>query len=323
MGGERRGISSLSEKFKQIDIYIPNIDEQTGLLHVCCDKNEESTDWLINFIEMHSRPADLSEWQDKQFAITICKIVKEKVLETKPARMLIDAIAARFADQRESFRDRAAILSTALFKRDEFNIKKLRSFKEFEELLDIKAYKTECKEKEDEYVGGLYVENDLMGCDAPHSPIFIQNATAILKQHENINEMKMVHLEFENIIRRTSPRTLQRCSDGIFTELMNLNTPKLYDLQFKSLAILIKSVPHYFTKILDELFRTKLETKQFYIIYTLCYLHNIIDDELLLFEMHMEFCTKLMKYSGQFSEVVRKQCVEFILAGKRLAKKYE
>lgn len=276
--------------------------------------------WLLNFIEEHVDSRDLDEEKDQEFVTRMCEILHKSNIGCQLVLSLTTALTSRFADRRQSVRDRAAILATLLFKKDEFDVQSRQCLPEYSRFLEgiaISEPKITNSKLSEPFEKSKCVYNDITCMEKPTNALFIQQALAILSERKDIPKMIKIYQDFSNILRRTTPSTFKRVSAPLFNELINLNTPAVYDFQFKSLANFLHRDFSFYDILLEELFKTGLETKQFYIIHTFCHLHTLLEESQQII-MHTKFCTKFVEYPGDFSPIVQRQCEEFILRGMEL-----
>lgn len=288
-------------------------------------KNDENKDELNTLIDKYIDINVLNDDEDTLITKKLCKLLYScDSVDCKVMLKLVTAISSHLTDHRIYFNERGKVLATVLFKKDDFNIKKLSVYEEFKEYIpqDIKNNDNELIElhKNDTDIFGAYVENDINILKPTHKILFIQQAIKVLRSSSNRDEIISVHTRFPQILERTDEFTFKHHSSQLFKELTRINVmDTIVDYQFKSLALLIKKDIKFYEKALDIFFGNSTDTLKYYILHTFCNLDLDTDN---LIKMHILFTERFLQYTGTFELIIQKQIEVYANKGIKLLSKF-
>lgn len=275
---------------------------------------------ITGLIERYVNAHSLNEAEDAELTKHILVVLKHLEIDEKDTLKLVAALAAHLAESRPAFNDRACLVATALFKRDEFDMAEKECYAEFAAFLPANitgAKKIDPRPNGTTFAGYEVIKNDATGQIGQYRPLFIQQAIKILRSKRNTEEMKAVHARMDGILRRTSHRSLRNHATGLFEVLLDLNTPELYNCQFLSLALLIAKTTEFYDRALKIFFESDVETLRFYILHTFIRVHEMVAAEERV-AMHIKFAEALMAHDGQFDPIVQEQIDYYVNMGIRL-----
>lgn len=264
----------------------------------------------------YSSPTSLDDAEDTEITKKMCILLNHSRLDDQQKIRLISGMVAHLADHRPGFVDRACVVATVLFRKDEFDIRNRSCYETFVKFLPINlADNKNFNNKEISiFDQNELIQNDISRITTRRRPLFIQEAVKVLRKKAKTGEMLAVHLRMGEILGRTSDRSFLNHSGDLFELLLDLNVPDLYDHQFKSLALLIARDPTFYDKALGIFFESGLETKRFYIIYTFCHANGLVSDEQKI-RMHVKFAERFVEHDGRFDPIVQRQVEVYVGMG--------
>lgn len=225
---------------------------------------------------------------------------------------LISLIESMFLDSRKSFNDRAAFLSTALFKKNDFSVEKKETYPEFEDLL---AGYVHCKLDDTLSYNRKYkcVENEPIRRSNPHTSS-IQSAINLL--NESSGDEKLIT---EDFMRKVPDRLFHIFHKKLFDSLTQLRNSEIP--HFKSLSCLIKEGFRRNVDVLglalEKFKETESDVQRTFLVCSF----EILDDELLNDEdrvkLHLRFAETVLKNEilNKTEGISKKAVIDFINKG--------
>lgn len=239
---------------------------------------------------------------------------------------LINALMERQNHHNILFVERAALISTALFKVDDFNARNISCFQKYKKYLNFNfpENKIHCKIENYKLVDNIKKINKNINENIKYKYKFnhsftIQDFLIALKKKEDWDEIENFIDRLEPILNRTSTITFERYCDDIFDQLLKIQNFDFVDYQVKGLSSIISRNEKYFDILNTLFFETKLETLKFLIISTFC---NVDEMEFVnknvKYQMHLKFTEKFIsqKYDD-FSSIIWKTIKIYLQNGMR------
>jgi hypothetical protein len=304
-------------------IYLESIDEEEDRILQDLASSKDISGFIENFVNSNEIEIKLNKKEIKSilvalkyYKITDCVILK-----------LVGFIAQMFLSENNDIKDAGSFIATALFGKDEFDAQTRNTFNEYKKF--IKIFKKQKKEyiKYENFKNiqnqstsmsfNDYKSNSKDIYDEIYNPIYLQKALKIMQENKDLDALFSVHNSFSNIISKSTPRIINIYASSLFDKLLDISNNKLYDLQFKNLAIFLKICPHFIGKTVDRLKTTTSDVLKAFIIYTLDYLHDISDLKLKI-ELHLKVSETILQHSQDFDPTVRSLLIAFVKKGMRM-----
>ncbi|ELA42067.1 uncharacterized protein VICG_00916 [Vittaforma corneae ATCC 50505] len=285
--------------------------------------------FILNLVEEHARAEHVENESDKEACKIILVYLKHCDLDDCVVLRLISLITSRFADSRSEFRDRASFIATALFGKDEFDASSRATFNEFKRFIKPGIVK-ELPKQQSKYGGYCEVPNNnttISQNDYAHAntnifdnrfnPMRLQKAVKILREGSDLKALMSVHSSFGSILERASQRIFQMHSQAIFDQLMDLSHKELYDLQFKSLGMLLNRDTALIDDAIERLKSTGSDVLRTYILYSFNYLYEIASLDTKI-HLHLKTSEVILNSDLKLDQISKPVMIAFVEKGIRL-----
>ncbi|KAI4293294.1 hypothetical protein PAPHI01_2568 [Pancytospora philotis] len=270
---------------------------------------------IADAIDKFMRPSALEEQEDLELTRTICLALKRSKLDDGLSIRLINGLTLHMADPRTAFHEHARFVAAVLFRSGDFGIESLGCYAELADTLPESMREPPRAAKAlSVFESNRLVANPQSTRPARRFPLYIQQAVKILSARKPVDAMADVCGRMEEMLEHTSDWALKNHGGALYTQLLDLSTPDLYDEQFRALACLVKRDFSLLPGLVSALFATNVETLQFYIIYTLTFLHDTLPDEMKV-RMHVLFTEAFVESDAEFTPAVLRQIDEFVTKG--------
>lgn len=277
---------------------------------------------FINYeeiIEKHTKIKNITDEDDTMACKTIIDGINKNLISENLSFKIVSLIISHLSDFRSSFVDRGCFLATAFYKVDHFDARKKESFKDFESLLiNIKKEKIDIIDK-NEIKNNYNICKDYKNLnifDSKYNPKYIQNIIKILKSSEDYIKIENAYFFFEEIINKTSKRTLDIYSDEIYNILIKICDSKYLESHFKCLSYFLSKNFDYFERSINLFKESKLETLKVYLIFAFDNLCDNVDLEQKI-HIHLRFAEVLME-SDTLTDIVKNYSITFIEKGMKI-----
>ncbi|KAI5148095.1 hypothetical protein ENBRE01_0109 [Enteropsectra breve] len=295
-------------------------------------KQQDREPFINRLIESYADPANAKQDIHMNIIKRLCIVLSYESLNENQFLKLVLVIALHVSKDAHKYPGIAAlarILSAAVFKKDDFDLASNGFFPVLSEFLpdeitdciSTKVEKIKLKTTK-KYAGTIYenaeyVKNDISFMEKKYNPHFIQEAYQMLQEKNSQEEILAAHMNFANILDRTSEWLLDAFSDQIFEELTRLSTPALYDHQSASLAAFVFKRTAFCDKLIDMFFCTDFETMQLFILSTLGILHDKFDLENKVAHQ-VKFIERFLETEKEYSNVIKQEIKDYVECGMKL-----
>lgn len=286
------------------------------------DKVMEENISIEELAEKYLCASQVDEETDKWLCKRFLTALKQNQVDPQTVLKLVSFVSSRFADSRESFNDRASFIATALFKKDQFNASERFTFPEFHSYLNLPKKETPQRNR---FVQVINTKSQLTHNDyktasvfhATYNPTYLSRALKLLKEGTDKKAIQAVHGDFKEILHRTTSRVFNALSQMLFEQLTSLAHSEFYDIQFQSLALLMKRDERYYKKAINVFKNSKSDVLRTFLVYSFDFLHELVDFKRRV-EMHLEFAETLLIEELEIDAVGRATIVSFVEKGMKL-----
>lgn len=291
------------------------------------DDDDHSSLFIENILS--NDLSNMTDSENRELCRKVIKFCNENTLSPSSILKMVSFIELHFLDNRMSFNDRGAFLSTAVFKKDDFNIQEKTTYFEFEDLLPTPKKKNDDINLKYGCYKRVYNEYQSEG----NENFCIQNIIKILNTTETTTSnyskvttmiQNRIHENFENIMSKVPNRIFDAFYEKLFHILIEIRTGEIP--KFKSLSYLIKEGLkrgnfNILEMALDKFKETKSDVLRTFLVYSFDILDDILTEENRV-KIHLRFAETVLKNEilNKIDGISKKAVMEFLEKG---MKRYE